>query len=483
MDASHADRSSVKPIVLNFAMWIVPILCLMLGACAPSDDGTTSTAESESAESEPAVPIADTCIEPSGPNFLVVSDIHLNEQRPVSADKEDTGKDLWKLAQTGITARLQGPNPPDFVVYLGDLPAHSNATPTTDHDQDIGLVLGGLRSIAQAPPAIPLFYLPGNNDSLEGDYCEFSDQKTGLKVPYSEDAGHEADWPGINAQSCSAVSGQPCIIDDSHRDLGYYSAYPTTDHKLRLIMMNTVMFSTNSCGDGWSGRQDQGDDQLTWLGDQLSDASGEKVLIGMHIPPGNDRYCTSEGVHKGVMWSDSNQQDTFLELLSKDPKQIVGVLTSHTHMDELRMLHGPQGLFGLAVSAPGISPNHGQNPGFKTVYYDRGSTFGLQDFVTHYTEVPLSATSDWSSCYSFRNAYGCHASAATMLDCVSGQSHDQLKRGLDSTFLVKKAVPSCDVSAILDVAYGASGEGSAADGSPEGGSTEGGSTEEGKAAP
>ena len=468
MDAVYADRPSVNSIVLRSTFLIVSVFCLLaLGACAPSEDGekgdppaTATSAESEPAE--PSEPSGGTCTEPSGSNFLVVSDIHLNEQRPVSADKEDTGKDLWQLAQSGITDRLQGPNPPDFVVYLGDLPAHSNATPTTDHDQDIALVLGGLRSVAQATPAIPLFYLPGNNDSLEGDYCEFSDRETGLKVPFSEDAGHEAAWPGINAQSCAAVSGKPCIIDDTHRDLGYYSAYPTADHKLRLIMMNTVMFSVNNCyGGEWNGRQGEGDDQLTWLGDQLADASGEKVLIGMHIPPGNDRYCTSEGVHKGVMWSEAGQQNQFLELLSKDPSQIVGVLTSHTHMDELRMLHGPQGLFGLAVSAPGISPNHGQNPGFKTVYYDRDGSFGLQDFVTHYTEVPLSDSSDWSSCYTFRNAYSCDASASTMLDCVSGQTHDQLKKGLDSTFLVKKAVPSCDISAILDVAY----TGSTADGS------------------
>ncbi|MCB1057743.1 MAG: metallophosphoesterase, partial [Acidobacteria bacterium] len=345
-----------------------------------------------------------------------------------------------------------------FILYLGDLPVHSGSVNPNVED-GIGDVLGGLRTLVEtAPTPIPLLYLPGNNDSLLGDYCEFSDAARNPEPPYTLDTDHELVWPMVNASSCARVGTQTpgCLLDRTHRLDGYYSAYPTQDHRLLVLMMNTVMFTGTDCFNSahpWTSRSAEGDAQLAWLESQLESVEGtrQKVLIAMHIPPGENEYCSHDSIEEGEMWQDPAQQNTFLEHVAKHQDEIVGVFTSHTHMDEIRVLHGPSGAVELAISAPGVSPNHSQNPGIKLVHFE--ADWGLTDFTTYHTELPLDSSSTWDAHYTFRDAYSCTPEDVTMWDCAKRQTQAELYQGLVQTLHVGRPGPTCDVSGLLEVEY------------------------------
>lgn len=461
------SRQSSPVVCLGIPLAFLLSLPFLLAGCAASEDPVSKTTPAPvetKAAPTPQVSTAST--------FMVVSDIHLDHTLATSKYDVDTGMDLWQSAQGEIQGILGGGSPPDFVLYLGDLPAHNQAT--CDLDTDIGNVLGGLRGSAEGA-SVPLLYLPGNNDSLWGDYCVFSDSADKLEPPFSQDSGHAGDWPLIGgASSCNGASGA-CVIDDSHRLDGYYSAYPSASRDLRVVMMNTVMFTTKSCycttDSGctsnencgpWSEKSDAGDTQLGWLGTQLDEAktNGEQVLIAMHVPPGQDRYCYQDKetkewkTHDGVMWQDPAQQNTFLKHVSDHQPRIVGVLTSHTHMDEIRMMHGPDGPTTLGLSAPGISPNHGNNPGFKVYQYATHSSgdIDLTGFTTHYVELPLSSDSTWES-YDFSDYYSCPGHTSSLFDCVNSEDEASRYAGMEQTLYVRNGTPQCDVSGIMDVRY------------------------------
>ena len=451
------NPSSTFALAVSLAVLLLTTGCKSVGGPAPTP-----------LDSAPIQPIM------TSSTFMVVSDIHLDHTLGTSDYGVDTGTDLWKSAQGEIGGLLTGGTPPDFILYLGDLPAHSQ--PTCDLDTDIGEVLGGLRGLAENAK-VPLLYLPGNNDSLWGDYCIFSDSAKTLEPPYSQDSGHASDWPVINgAASCAGATGA-CVIDDSHRSAGYYSAYPSASRDLRVVMMNTVMFTTKDCycttdsgcasnaGCGsWSDKSSQGNTQLGWIGTQLDEAktNREQVLIAMHVPPGQDLYCYQDKntgqwlTHQGVMWQDPSQQNTFLKHVSDHQDRIVGVLTSHTHMDEIRLMHGPNGPTTLGISAPGISPNHGNNPGFKVIQYvtdtqNNGTTIDLTGFTTHYIELPV-ASSSWQT-YDFGQYYSCPGHTSSLFDCVNSEDETTRYTGMEQTLYVQHGTPQCDVSGIMDVEY------------------------------
>lgn len=401
-------------------------------------------------------------------NFLVLSDIHLDSgnTNPSKAGR-DTRMDLWEKMKTKVSSVLTGPEKPDFVLYLGDLPVHN--TFDKDHENAIGMTLTGLRELVEGTD-IPLLYLPGNNDALIGNYCEFSHISTGpgsAKPPFSTDAKPAA-WPMINSRGKCAGNPVPCDQNLEHRDDGYYSAYPLDDHGLRVIAMNTVMFSITKCKSsaGWADRPEEAAIQLQWLKSQLQEAraNSEKVIIAMHIPPGNDIYCTGDPGSESCntsslsqMWSTYfvNQKplhclDSFLTYVSKYQDDIVGIFTSHTHMDEIRILKDTQGPIELAISCPGISPNHKNNPAFKQVTYDKGNTWELTDFTTMWYDLEKSPAKWADNSYTFSETYGC-TQGGSMYECIKSMDENAVYQAMINTFYAGAGLPCCDVQQMMTV--------------------------------
>ncbi len=322
------------------------------------------------------------------PTYLHLSDVHLD----TSGASDDTDLALWKITREELESILTGPAAPRFVLYTGDLPGHYGEAPDSRdgglvpsqvpaHDENVRKVLADLHGLV-AGTGIPLLYAPGNNDSLAGDYFSFADVER--KTPFELVPGDG--YPALNAsQPCGEA---PCMVSNPRPDLGFYSARPVAG--LRVVALNTIILGeTYHPADGLT-QAAAGDAELDWLEGQLGDAarSGEKVLLAMHIPPGVDAYAVSENEKKGnqdkptSMWTRQPEGasgaadreawlDRFLDLVAAHTGAVVGVAYGHTHEDELRRLHDPSGkVVEIAVSAPGITTNHGNNPGFKLVSYD-----------------------------------------------------------------------------------------------------------------
>jgi sphingomyelin phosphodiesterase acid-like 3 len=124
----------------------------------------------------------------------------------------------------------------------------------------------------------------------------------------------------------------------------------------------------------------------------------------MHIPPGKDVYGTQP------MWADTlNGTHTqwltgFLALTAQYQSTISGILYGHTHMDEVRRLYAPNSnrITAVAISCPGVTPQHNNNPGFKTVTYHPVNK-QLLDFTTYYTQP---GNTYWgSAAYTFSSSY------------------------------------------------------------------------------
>ncbi len=341
------------------------------------------------------------------PSFLFLSDIHLDATTDTTNYGSDTGLDLWKLFLAKADSILAGPNAPQFIVYTGDLPAHypwsgSAFIPVDQratHNGNLITILTGLRNMANKHQK-PLFYLPGNNDGLAGDYYSFTD--SARQTPFSLVPDAQNPYPALNINRMGKKA--PCMVSNPNPSMGYYSANPIPG--LRLIALNTVMNSKKFVVNDGSSITNDRSQQMKWLAAQLATAKArnEKVWLAMHIPPGMDAYSNKP------MWATDSigrnpWLNEFLALTTRYQTTIAGILYGHTHMDEVRRLYNSAGtqITEVAISCPGVTPQHDNNPGFKTVDYD-ANTKELMDFTTYYT-LPISSNYWGTATYTFSSAY------------------------------------------------------------------------------
>lgn len=325
--------------------------------------------------------------------FLFLSDVHLVSDEKATQYGEDTGTDLWDSVQKEITTILQSDHPPKFILYTGDLPQHNVSSDTALFNTDIRSVFRDLQKFS-AVRGTPVFYIPGNNDALAGDYCFFSDAQG--RTPFSLlDQYSPYPYKAYHVASSPLVSGAYMISDTNLSD-GYYSAQIMDN--LRVISLNSVIWSAtvcNSCQDNCNDQQSEGRQQMNWLTKQLKAASdaGDHVYIAMHIPPGLDAHQTHVKGYPVAMWTKDkgkqgqpNWQNEFLSLSYLYKNTIAGIFYGHTHMDEFRVLYGNPSqdtITQVAISCPGISVKNGNNPGFKKVYFDPKTKLPI-DFTTIY---------------------------------------------------------------------------------------------------
>ncbi len=349
----------------------------------------------------------------TGGNFLVLTDVHYLKGGPiVSYNQGDTGDVLWGNTQAQLQQQIVQTQA-QFMLLLGDLPAHDDALRVTN----IQAVLQDLSMSVK----IPVFFIPGNNDALgndlmAGDYHSFSNHQG--QNPLSLDPTQA--WPALHAeQACAALSAthRACLLnpnDPAIQAFGYYVAKPLgSADKLRLIVLNSVIFSPRYVSDDGVSQKQAANDELTWFKDQLAQASraGDSVFIALHIPPGFDAYSDKP------MWDEALPAEVdFMTAMNNYQAIIKGVFYGHTHMDEFRKLNNAAGqLTVLALSTPGVTPGHYNSPAIKQFSYD--ANFDLTDAQTDYTD-PLNSD-QWFS-YGFKAIYGC--TKATLFQCVKDLS-------------------------------------------------------------
>ncbi|MDC8003210.1 metallophosphoesterase [Aureisphaera galaxeae] len=401
----------------------------------------------------------------TNPTFMTISDIHLDDAVPEVSYGCDTGTELWTAAQSKFISLVKKKNP-GFILYLGDLPVHhgdsclkkvvpSDSISDKIHG-DIGQVLAGLRTIADSTN-VPLLYLPGNNDGYGGDYASFSYIKANDTItPFTLDTLGTKDWPIIKGTKPDSYFQR-----EGNATLGYYAAYPlgkdtTRTANLKVLMLNTVILSARYVSDDNINIYTAAQDQFDWMGKQLAKAKAnkEKVILGMHIPPGLDGYSGTD-----MFWRNSPADtlknghtyvNEFVTLVDAHKDEITGILTSHTHMDELkRVFNKNNELIELCISTPGITVNHGNNPGMKVFEYDTNS-YELLDYTTSYAQSDQGTfTFDNSQTYTFNSTYGGCSGAKTMLECISSISSDPTTAGrkavvdlMEENYNVRHNVPA-----------------------------------------
>jgi hypothetical protein len=293
-------------------------------------------------------------------SFLTIADIHFGINN-TSGDGKDTDSILFKEALNKLTTLSKNV---DFILALGDLPTHS-FWKTPEKETSLETVFHGLYQADTT--AIPMFFIAGNNDSLNGNYQPFSSPaKSPLTLAH--------DWQG------ACVYCEALLIDGSHmEDKGYYSSYVIPGNKdIILIALNSIPFSkTPFFLPKYPNQDKDAIAELQWLEQELQTHSAKQLLIAMHIPPGHH-------YNGKPIWYDLylNQFINILDHAFPRYGQI-SLLTAHTHMDDIRKIELQNGPPIYAYSTPSISRIHRNNPGIKI--FTLNSNHKIKDYTTYYT--------------------------------------------------------------------------------------------------
>ncbi len=297
-----------------------------------------------------------------------MSDIHLDQTTThvmdISPLKADRRNDLDYLTyerlisevdyniKSGIVAQ------PKFILILGDIVGHTRYSSETTLENETTV----FKVLKDTFPNTPILYTFGNNDSLKINYGPFIDSgRSEYKSPYDV-AKKAAGWSNGFLSTgilCAEQSNYPCMISEDTTN-GYYAAY--LESHFRLISLNSVLFSVHR-----KTTEQEANNQLKWLESQLELAktNQESVLIAMHVPPGNNILD-----HSGF-WS-TKDQVVFLKLMKTYQHIITGLLASHTHTEELKIIQdNTQNNIAGIYLAPGLSTSHGNEPSVKTFYFSR----------------------------------------------------------------------------------------------------------------
>jgi 3',5'-cyclic AMP phosphodiesterase CpdA len=309
----------------------------------------------------------------------------------------DTNYALLGLALDSIKQNL-GTSP--AVLFTGDFLGHgmnylylsytTTVNKTSAHADAFveKLLTFVLQQIRTAVGTVPVYFALGNCDS------------------YS-DEGPGSTFLASNAQqlytlALNGVGNQQDVISTITNG-GYYSVEPA-GMNLMIIALNTFALSPSITADTTLIR-----DQFAWFDINLAaaKASGKKVWLLMHAPPGAVENTTAQSANGNgqitaatMMWVDSNQK-RFMGIINKYPGLIVMSLAGHTHMDEFRLMSPGN---ALAITA-GISPYFGNNPAYKIFALDSLSLAPTDYSAVNFNLLALPLPSQFTNYYTFSQAY------------------------------------------------------------------------------
>lgn len=321
-----------------------------------------------------------------------------NDHSPISY-YQDTNYPLLKSTLTQLN-KVNQEQHPVFALVLGDFLAHDFRHEYIAYSGDRSL--HGYQSfvkktmqflmleIKQIFPHMDVYAVVGNNDSYQGDYA------IDPSGPFFKD---------------TALSWANFVDDPANRQAltttfpraGYYAVTVPNNRNLKIIILNSVLFSTASTGK----RVDQAaNEQLHWLHQELLSAKqrNQKVILAFHIPFGVDVFTTIK-TKFGVIqdfW-----KEPYSKALNQDLKEfsliVKQILPAHLHMDAFQIVPLTQPHEIPISFTPSISPILGNNPGFKIYRYDH-QTFQLENFDAYYYLLNDKRFL-WSKEYSFNQIY------------------------------------------------------------------------------
>lgn len=244
----------------------------------------------------------------------------------------------------------------EFVVVLGDMLGHEYRNDYRAYSGDrsySGYVQFANKTmafitqeLAAAFPDKSVYMTVGNNDSYSGDYI------TRPREQFFHDIGNM--WAKLIKQPVNKAS-----MLKTFTTAGYYAIQLQPD--LRLLVLNTVMFSHKA---GGRGSDQAALVELNWIHQQLASAKANKqrVIIAMHIPMNIEVYAMSRIYLFNAL---SLWKPAFAKAFEADIQEfapeIAGMLSGHTHFGWFHIKQDQVPMSGV----PAISPIFGQAPKFK----------------------------------------------------------------------------------------------------------------------
>ncbi|HSW71024.1 MAG TPA: hypothetical protein VLH77_03485, partial [Gammaproteobacteria bacterium] len=290
--------------------------------------------------------------------------IFSKEDHSVSAYGKDSNYELilssLKAASTeGKAANLR------FVLVLGDFLAHNyreKYLQYSDNKTQAGYLLFVQKTLAflnaaflQAFPQCDVYMVIGNNDSFGGDYNV---------IPEG------AFFKDFSQQGASLIHHQANrqAFLQTFPTAGYFAVNAPSQPNLRLIFLNSVLFSIKVKG---QRLEHAASAQLDWLHQELQQAAQRKrkVLIAMHIPTGIDVYMTLLSPFRIAEFWKTAYSKRFLTELQQASSEIIGVFQGHIHADSFQILSTAGKKPLPFTGTPSISPIFGNNPAFKIYSY------------------------------------------------------------------------------------------------------------------
>lgn len=352
--------------------------------------------------------------------FLVLSDMHVvtnplaptMEINPVTTSNNNDS-DLPTFQNLVQQIALTFKETPAFVLILGDLAGHAKAY----HDEIYNDEKAVLDEVNKEFPHTPKLLVFGNNDSMEKDYGAFF-YPPGVNDTHSQyqiaiKTGWADGFLSTGTQCSFTNSTYPCISNENENQ-GYYSAY-LAKHLL-LISLNSVMFSASKHN---TSPQNIAVDQLNWLEKQLLYATlkNDSVIIASHIPIGYNIYDHSS------FWRQIDL-DRFLQIYSNYQNNIIGILSGHTHMEELKVIRNGQNRnVGAVLFTAALSTSHGNAPSVKTFSLTQNSNkWSIADYTSYYF---LHDVTNLKSCYNYVNYY-CANNQQDILACVGNVTAEKI---------------------------------------------------------
>ena len=312
-------------------------------------------------------------------SWLVAGDLHV-EPRPIGPKPLHLGHDTdWALFDSTVAAmRRTDPKAP-VVIVTGDLLAHY-----FPHDEALArrTMARIVQTFNAAFPRAQFVIVPGNNDDPCGDY------RATPGDPYYAYLAHL--WaPLVNRNGAAP---------DFERDFATYGWYSARlpGKAVNVIALDSVYWSFvyRSCSGIHANAPQR---ELQWLGQSLATMRDARVIVVMHIPPGDDAMSTLE-THRlfVVPFLQPQATATLLGILHRYGSTISFVITGHVHRSDFRLLGGV-----AMLVVPAVSPVSYSNPTFLRL--DIGANGTLRDYTPFYYDF---RTREWNNAVSFDRAYG-----------------------------------------------------------------------------
>jgi sphingomyelin phosphodiesterase acid-like 3 len=289
---------------------------------------------------------------------------------------------------------------PQFVLILGDYLGHNYKDKYLQFSTDkseagyqafVKKTMEFLTAeINTAFPATDVYMTPGNNDSYIDDNV------------YEPNGAYFQDMSVI----LSGAIKQPELRNEMRNSFshnGYYAVTIPNQPELRVIMLNSNLFSAFARGNNIEAAADA---ELEWLHKQLEQATQhqQKILLAMHIPIGVDVFASLRNQPFAIVehWR-PRYVNYFKNMLLQYSTRIMGVLAAHEHSDWLRVFTNPLNQQKIPiVGIPSISPANQNNPAFKLFDYD-ANALELENYTKYF--YLLGSTRTWQPEYEFNTVY------------------------------------------------------------------------------